>query len=119
MPFKGDPLFTVSDGQLVKYTFLREKETEPFFKGGKSSVVWIIQKPGQGPPFTQCSPSMYKLTEREAWQKYLDEVKDGIKHTVQTIKDSERTLMGLIGERGRVLDLLVEDIYISDKPIGY
>ena len=82
---RGDVLFRVLDGKLEQVVFVEES-----LAGSDCTVRTYVVR--DACKHVRCAAEMYVGSEREAWEKYLREVRIGVSEAERAIEDAEEEL---------------------------
>lgn len=95
-PARGDVFYKCFNGTIEKVVFQEETATGAFvFRQQDGSVF-------------QCSPDMYVPSEREALQRYLNDINDAIPRAAELVVDAQAHCRFLDEEKSRIELLLSE-----------
>lgn len=112
MPNAGDKLYDCFTGSLRTVTFVSQGLAE-----GASVPTYILRE-ASGRKF-RCAIDMFLPTEREAYQRYLDNCKQAIPGMRKQITELNESLAFFESEIVRLASLLAEPLPTeANKPIG-
>ena len=92
---RGDVLFRVLDRKLEQVVFVEES-----LAGSDCTVRTYVVR--DGCKHVRCASGMYVGSEKEAWEKYLKEVKVGVSEAKRAVEDAEEELVIVREEVSRV-----------------
>lgn len=97
---RGDTVYTISNGQLEKATFVEETIVE-----GASLPSWLLISHRDRRRF-RCSTTMYVDTEQKAWERYLRQCKEALPACQIALREAKSGLQYVRSEIVRTKTIL-------------